>query len=433
VLLRCSILASNSTDEAMVGPGKCASVTVSSAFNRKDLEQKLKLPVNALEEWAHGLCNVLGLLVGIRDWVPRSQLTFTIELVLRNSWAVKSQLQSLLGGEPTPPDSDGDATRDESEEEVEDPSIYTDGDGEVALDFSGGGRRRSAGGGEEDQAFPGIANRLIAAHEHITQQKFNKNSLDVLLRMDKRKRFKNDAEWQRDFSDSDSDDEGKQVPARRTRVLEEDSEGEDQVLDDAHRQRSLGAAAIKRVPYDDDELDLPMKTDCENKNEGDAIFPSSWGYGPPVFSGVCVTSILSEHVPLYHVQIDVRRLKISYSDAEGLPVAYLFHKKILQRSLKSFVPEAGFALFFEERVCAREEEEEEEEEEEQVGGLSNDHEPDVSDEELETSIKEAWAAKTQRERDDYAAREKSKDAPTSRRASYLANYRMMAYREELLR
>ena len=33
------------------------------------------------------------------------------------------------------------------------------------------------------------------------------------------------------------------------------------------------------------------------------------------------------------MQIDVRRLKITYCDSEGLPIAYLFHKKILRRSL----------------------------------------------------------------------------------------------------
>jgi len=32
-------------------------------------------------------------------------------------------------------------------------------------------------------------------------------------------------------------------------------------------------------------------------------------------------------------QINVRGLKIAYSDSEGLPVAFLFHKKILRRSL----------------------------------------------------------------------------------------------------
>ena len=91
---------------------------------------------------------MLGLLVGIRDWVPRSQLTFTIELVLRNSCSVKRRLQEPLGsGEPEAAgDSQSNASRDESGDEDEDLNIYTEDDGEVALDLNGGGRRRRAGG-----------------------------------------------------------------------------------------------------------------------------------------------------------------------------------------------------------------------------------------------------------------------------------------------
>lgn len=44
------------------------------------------------------------------------------------------------------------------------------------------------------------------------------------------------------------------------------------------------------------------------------------------------------------VQIDVRRLKMTYSDSEGLPIAYLFHKKLLKRSLKYFSEEARFPI-----------------------------------------------------------------------------------------
>ena len=49
-------------------------------------------------------------------------------------------------------------------------------------------------------------------------------------------------------------------------------------------------------------------------------------------------------------QINLRGLKIAYSDSEGLPVAYLFHKRILQRSLKNFLPDKGFSLYFDEQA-----------------------------------------------------------------------------------
>lgn len=296
--------------------GKSTSATVASAFNRKDLEKKLEIPVNSTEKWANGLCNVLGLLVGIRDWVPRSQLAFTIELVLRNSQSVKRKMQELCGGEL-----DAASGDDDGEEQVrgddEDDGIYLNEDGDVALDLSPYSSRRAAIGEEDQQtAFSGIENRLIAAHEHITQKKFNKNSLDVLNRMSKRKRFKNDAEWVRDFEDSDSDDDDKLVNARKTRNQdvtygEEDSDGENLVLQDARRERSLGSASVKTDPYEDDELDRPLKTECDAVR--DAIFPSGWGYGPPLFSGVCVTSILSEHVPLYHVQVFHMQLRLIHA------------------------------------------------------------------------------------------------------------------------
>lgn len=117
----------------------------------------------------------------------------------------------------------------------------------------------------------------------------------------------------------------------------------------------------------------------------------------------------------------MRRLKISYSDAEGLPVAYLFHKRILRRSLQAFVPDAGFALFFEEQEDSVRDDGE---------GIS-----DISDEELEMKIKEKWLELSQSDRDEYAKSDQSNSSCTtmSGRAGFLAKNRMMAYREELLR
>lgn len=124
-------------------------------------------------------------------------------------------------------------------------------------------------------------------------------------------------------------------------------------------------------------------------------------------------------------QIDVRRLKIAYSDSEGLPVAYIFHKKILLRSLQAFSPELGFALY-----CA----------EVQEGSNQQDlHDDDkqvkfnksfsagrtLSEEELETS----WSGLSTKERKDWARQEEGKSTSVLRRA----NYKMLAYREELLR
>lgn len=102
-------------------------------------------------------------------------------------------------------------------------------------------------------------------------------------------------------------------------------------------------------------------------------------------------------------------------------MAYLFHKKILRRSLQTFVPDAGFAVFFEE------------EEDSLRDDLAVDGEREIPDEEFEMKMKEKWTRLTQSERDCYTRNEKGESATLSGRASYLANYRMMAYREELLR
>jgi hypothetical protein len=130
--------------------------------------------------------------------------------------------------------------------------------------------------------------------------------------MTKRKRFKNKFEWIKPFEDSDSEDEGKNAgdtkrKSRQRREAGDESDEDDQVVEDAHRVWSLGSATQKRDEFEDDELDVPLKTECETEHE--ALFPSTWGYGPPVFSSFCATSILSEHIPLYHFPVPFSSVK----------------------------------------------------------------------------------------------------------------------------
>jgi len=112
------------------------------------------------------------------------------------------------------------------------------------------------------------------------------------------------------FEDSDHEDDDDDhakdagVAAKRSRIRKEaaeDSDEDDQVVDDSHKEKSLGTSSSKTVIYEDDELDLPLYSECDAEHE--ALFPSQWGWGSPVFSGFAVISALAQHVPMYFVQV----------------------------------------------------------------------------------------------------------------------------------
>ena len=306
--------------------GKHGNTTVLSTFSLGDLEKKLSVPVKSTERWASHMCNYLGLLVGIRDWVPRSQLIFTLELVLRNSKPTIQKLEKHIvrvkaladpGTENASIESDDgidifgitlpEMRDDHTAGSEEVPNVLSDDDEREISEWDSRSAQEEAGA-SSNAIIPekDIANRLIAAHEHITQRKFNQAAVAILKDMTKRKRFKNKFEWIKPFEDSDSEDEGKNAgdtkrKSRQRREAGDESDEDDQVVEDAHRVWSLGSATHKRDEFDDDELDVPLKTKCETEHE--ALFPSTWGYGPPVFSSFCATSILSEHIPLYHFPV----------------------------------------------------------------------------------------------------------------------------------
>jgi hypothetical protein len=346
--------------------GKQGSATVVSTFKSGDLEKSLSVPVKSTEHWTNDICKVLGLLVGIRNWVPRSQLIFTLELVIRNSQSMIQKLERQIGGPDKKCDSAFCEENDENEQDDDSVGsegvqydIFADDDANSHSLVEGGAESRGASSrvpmAPRQLEFSNIEiqNRLIAAHEHITQRKFNQESVKILENMTERKRFKNRVEWTQHFEDSDSEDESK-APAdikrrsRKGRDTGDESDEDDQVVDDAHKIRTLASAVHLKDEFDDDELDLPLRTECDMEHE--SLFPSTWGYGAPVFSSFCATSIMSEHIPMYHVPINVRGLKITYSDSEGMPVAFLFHKAILRRSLKEFVNEAGYSVFLNEAL-----------------------------------------------------------------------------------
>jgi hypothetical protein len=91
---------------------------------------------------------------------------------------------------------------------------------------------------------------------------------------------------------------------------------------------------------------------------------------------------------------------MSYSDSEGLPIAYLFHKKLLQSSLKGFPPES-FSKEVRDRIGQEQ----------------------LFKEEIEAKVKAKWCKLTLEQKKKYPRDEMDDSGMTSR---------MLAYREELL-
>ena len=66
--------------------GQVGSSTVYATFTQnRNLEAELEEKHSSTRAWTEHICKLIGLVVGVRDWVPRSQLSYTLELVLVNA------------------------------------------------------------------------------------------------------------------------------------------------------------------------------------------------------------------------------------------------------------------------------------------------------------------------------------------------------------
>ena len=308
---------------------------VEDVFERQPtLAEAFKVPAKHLQSWTRHICQILGDLVAIRDSVPRSQLKFTLDLVHQNAktfevWGAHRGPDALINQSSHPPDRDK------------------------------------------------IAQRLVAAHEHITQKKFNERSYHLVKTMQCNKEIEtHEVLWYKDFYDSDGEEEdGDDNGAGRSsaKMLNEfrhsksgDRDDEQLVVEESKRVVNLADEEEKQEIYDDDELDRPLLSEMthlglkwqksgsarptqgrelksdnltnllKGKTEfsedewascgiGDlrsddfikaddcyfkpaavgehALFPTQPGYGAPVLSKFCVTSVYTDHVPVYHVQV----------------------------------------------------------------------------------------------------------------------------------
>jgi hypothetical protein len=174
-------------------------------------------------------------------------------------------------------------------------------------------------------------------HEHITQHKFRVRSQKYINDLEKKpRRVVKSGDFVIVFDDSDNEDddqENHEDPGRRQARSQRFNANVAEDLLNARKDGCEDGAHDEKVEYE--ELDRPIEGREAGSNLRYSLFPAHWGHGPPTLSPCCVISLLDESTPLYFWQIDSRKLKMTYSDSEGLPIAFVFHKKVLEKSLKA--------------------------------------------------------------------------------------------------
>jgi len=285
-----------------------------------DLEASLGSKGNFVnDQISQTLSRLLCIICEKRDTVPRSQLIFCLDLALSNHWARSDGVSEQ--GRPGPSQDDTGA----SEGEHAAPEISLQKQKSDFYDISCDSQK--------------IMNKQLAAHEHITKRNFREQSVQYIENLEKENQEDWRIVWTEDFYDSEDEND---VLTSRTfagNVHAGDStDSNDRHLDSAVTHTDLKERRVQTRKYDDDDYDTPSTAESKRQN---ALLPTRWGYGVATSSTVRVLSLLSENVPLYFLQVDCRQLKIKYSDAEGLPIAMVFHKILLHRVLKQFAASLG--------------------------------------------------------------------------------------------
>eukprot|EP00960_Hanusia_phi_P073369 767995-Hanusia_phi.AAC.1 len=296
------------------------SNTVLDYLDLPKLEGELSVESQCLNLLGEKLSNNLSLIVGIRDPVPRSQLVFTLKFAEHNQ-------NSFLAG----------LDQDEDGSEVD---VNEDEDRELRISFDPNEvgpvfHRYDENSDSPHNTANAVLNNLLTAHEHITQQKFMEQSVTYLTTIMGRKRLNAQSVWIQHFEDSDSDGEEKAQDKVYTRKTDDNTK---HLINSAKKERNLNNGQEESESYLDDSHDLPTnKPEDDSATVQASLFPAEWGYGNRVCSKHVVMSLSGEKVPLYQVQIDVKRLKIKYNERDGLPIVYVFHKSLLVKSLEHFL------------------------------------------------------------------------------------------------
>lgn len=191
--------------------------------------------------------------------------------------------------------------------------------------------------------------RLVAAHAPITLRKFLKQGKAFLSEISKRSVREAERVFTKDFALSDSDDEP--LSPRIEMISSQGSKksrdhGDEAVARSSMTTMETGLNAGKLEAYPDDDIDeVLMDPTSGNGDDGNVrggdevqdagVFPRALGFGRPIISSAKVIAILDARgsSPLYCVMLDCRRLRLTYTDARGLPVGYVFHRALLKTVL----------------------------------------------------------------------------------------------------
>jgi hypothetical protein len=379
---------------------------VQRAHGRSNPEKEIRERVGAIGGGAAAalddLADAIDALVVTTACDPRSQLLFTLELAVHNN-------TKRFGNHASRAENDDNSCEDEMDSAGEDDS-ESDDDSEEGLaehadehaavapdaeEIVGGeqeqqeqreqqeqqerqrrrrreerqqhGRRRQRrrrrhsreqhadfADGYVPDVMQGVENRLISRHEHITQLNFRRASCQILSKVEAEPEFAADREFFGEFTDSDSGGEGPLRAARvserihtRSRVLNQDRTTAESNMHDVTMHTATGPTATD-LHGDGGDASSPGSAEAK----GASLFPARIGYGAPVPADQgAVLTLVDGTAPLSFVKLDTRRLKLKYEPALGLPIAYMFHRRLLDRALKQFEHKHGLSKLASFREC----------------------------------------------------------------------------------
>ncbi|GBG31366.1 Rab-like protein 2A [Hondaea fermentalgiana] len=187
---------------------------------------------------------------------------------------------------------------------------------------------------------PAQKNKLMALHAHIAKHKFRSIGLQLLDEFDEDYALSGIRVFTKDFEDSDDEDEvadPKHPSVTQMRAGGEDDGGVRQRVEEACKMISNTGAS-----QDDDASGETEAIEVKNSNLFDY---DAGGYGEMRDSNRIVWTLHGSEPGrrLYFCPLDTRQLKLQYSDAHGLPIAYIFHERLLARALQNREPQEAMS------------------------------------------------------------------------------------------
>lgn len=182
---------------------------------------------------------------------------------------------------------------------------------------------------------PALKNKLMAMHAHIAKHNFRSIGLQLLDEFDRVYAPSGVRVFTMEFEDSDDEDDAAGLRLQPVKEMRAGSEN-----DGVARKRVEEACKTISGPgkfHDADDGDEAETTEGKESNLFDY---NSGGYGEVRDSNRTVWTLHGSEPGrcLYFCPLDTRQLKLQYSDAHGLPIAYIFHERLLTRALHGREP-----------------------------------------------------------------------------------------------